>query len=113
MNRKVLKAMLKKLGITDIELTEDGKAALDKLNRDPTFDLVMSDMWMPVMDGAELVKRIRADEHLARLKVCAITADVEARTTYREQGFDSLLLKPVTIEKLSDTFKDIATVISQ
>ena len=112
-NRKVLKAMLKKLGITDIELTEDGKAALDKLERDPTFDLVMSDMWMPVMDGAELVKRIRADERLAGLKVCAITADVEARTTYREQGFDSLLLKPVTIEKLSDTFKDIATVSRQ
>ena len=103
-NRTVLKALLKKLGITDIELAEDGKMALELLAKDPAFDLVMSDIWMPVMDGAEMAKRIRADEHLAHLKVCAITADVEARTNYREQGFDSLLLKPVTIKTLTDFF---------
>ena len=101
-NRAVLKAMLKKLGITSLELAVDGRAALDILEKDQSFDLVMSDMWMPVMDGAELVKRIRRDERLAHLKVCAITADVEARTAYREQGFDDLLLKPVTIEKLAE-----------
>ena len=74
--------------------------ALDRLEQDPAFDMVMSDMWMPVMDGAELVKNIRSNERLAHLKVCSITADVEERMTYREQGFDSLLLKPVTVEKL-------------
>jgi len=99
-NRAVLKAMLKKIGIADIVLAEDGKVALDRLEQDPAFDMVMSDMWMPVMDGAELVKNIRSNERLAHLNVCSITADVEARTTYRAQGFDSLLLKPVTIEKL-------------
>jgi len=103
-NRAVLKALLARLGITDVVLAEDGKAALEKLEADPAFDLVMSDMWMPVMDGAELVKRIRADERLAHLKVCSITADVEARMTYREQGFNMLLLKPVTIEKLTELF---------
>ena len=103
-NRAVLKAVLARLGVKDIVLAEDGKAALEKLEADPAFDLVLSDMWMPVMDGSELVKRIRADERLAHLKVCSITADVEARTTYREQGFDMLLLKPVTIEKMADLF---------
>ena len=103
-NRMVLKALLTRLGINDIVLAEDGKAALEKLEADPAFDLVMSDMWMPVMDGAELVKRIRADTRLAHLKVCSITADVEARMTYREQGFDMLLLKPVTIEKMVELF---------
>ena len=105
-NRAVLKALLRKLGITDVVLAEDGKVALEKLEADPAFDLVMSDMWMPVMDGPELVKRIRADARLAHLNVCAITADVEARTTYKEQGFDTLLLKPVTIEELADLLKD-------
>jgi CheY-like chemotaxis protein len=103
-NCAVLKAMLEEINITDIELAEDGKVALDILKRDPTFDLVMSDMWMPVMDGTELIKCIRADERLAKLKVCSITADVEARTTYREQGFDSFLIKPVTIKELMDFF---------
>ena len=106
-NRAVLKALLTKLGVSDIVLAEDGKAAFDKLEADPAFDLVLSDMWMPVMDGSELVKRIRADERLAHLKVCSITADVEARTTYREQGFDMLLLKPVTIEKMADLFNGL------
>ena len=106
-NRAVLKAMLTKLGITDIELAEDGKVALERLEEDPAFDLVMSDMWMPVMDGAELIKRIRADARFAQLKVCSITADVEARINYRELGFDVILLKPVTVEKLTDLFATV------
>ena len=101
-NRAVLKAMLNKMGIDNLELAVDGKAALDVLERDPSFDLVLSDMWMPVMDGSELVRRIRADEKLRHLKVCSITADVEALSTYQKQGFDALLLKPVTVEKLSE-----------
>ena len=108
-NRTVLKALLKKLGVTDVELAVDGRAALDILERDPAFDVVLSDMWMPVMDGAELVKRIRADERLAKLKVCSVTADVEARATYRELGFDSLILKPMTINKLAALFGSVET----
>ena len=104
MNRAVLKAMLKKLGITNVVMAEDGRAALDILEGDPGFDLVMTDMWMPVMDGDELVRSIRADKRLAHLKVCSITADVESRSKYKEQGFDAFLLKPVTIEKLSGLF---------
>ena len=104
-NRAVLKAMLKKLGVADLEFAVDGKAALDVLEKDQSFDLVMSDMWMPVMDGAELIKRIRSDGRLAHLKVCSITADVEARTIYRDQGFDALLLKPVTIERLTELLR--------
>ena len=109
-NRAVLKAMLKKLGVSNVDLVENGQKALDLLENDPVFDLVLSDMWMPVMDGAKLVKRIRENEHLAKLNVCLITADVEARTTYREQGFDALLLKPVTIEKLKEVFGDIHSI---
>ena len=63
-------------------------------------------MWMPVMDGSELVKRIRADERIEHLRVCSVTADVEARAVYRAQGFDALLLKPVTIERLKELFAD-------
>ena len=105
-NRAVLKAMLKKLGVPELELAEDGKAALDKLEKDPSYDLVLSDMWMPVMDGAELAKRIREDERLAHLRVCAITADVESLASYGKQGFDAILLKPVTIEKLTELLRN-------
>ena len=103
-NRVVLKAILGKLGVGDIVLAQDGGAALEILKGDSAFDWVLTDMWMPVMDGSELVKNIRSDARLAHLKVCSVTADVEARDTYREQGFDSLLLKPVSIEGLKGLF---------
>ena len=103
-NRMVLKAMLAKVGVADVELAPDGAAALGKLEKDTHFDWVLSDMWMPAMDGNELVKRIRADARLSRLKVCSVTADVEARASYREQGFDALVLKPVTIDSLKELF---------
>lgn len=103
-NRAVLKALLRKLGVAEIELAVDGAAALGVLKRDQAFDWVLSDMWMPVMDGSELVRSIRADERLAHLKVCSVTADVEARAVYREQGFDALLLKPMTVDSLKGLF---------
>ena len=106
-NQKVLVGMLEKIGVRDIELAANGKEALDRLERGPSFDLVVADIWMPVMDGSELVKRIRADARFARLKVCAVTADVETRANYRDLGFDELLLKPVTIEKLSEILREI------
>ena len=104
-NRMVLTSQLKKLGITNIELAENGKVALEKLEKDSAFDLVMSDMWMPVMDGNELVKNIRANKQLANLKVCSITADVAVRANYRDLGFDLILLKPVTLGKIADLLK--------
>ena len=103
-NRAVLKALLSKLGVTDIVQAVDGAAALEKLEKETSFDWVLTDMWMPIMDGAELIKRIRSDERLAHLKVCSVTADIEARMAYKEQGFDALLLKPVTIDNLKDLF---------
>ena len=103
-NRAVLKAMLRKLGVAEIELAVDGAAALELLTKDAEFDWVLSDMWMPVMDGPELVKRIRGDARLAHLRVCSVTADVEARTVYRDQGFDALLLKPMTVDSLKGLF---------
>ena len=103
-NRMVLKAMLAKVGVADVELAPDGAAALELLETDTLFDWVLSDMWMPAMDGTELVKRIRADARLSRLKVCSVTADVEARASYRERGFDALVLKPVTIDSLKELF---------
>lgn len=107
-NRTVLKAMLGKLGFTEIAPADDGRQALAKLESEPAFDWVLTDMWMPNMDGAELIKAIRADPRFAKLTACSITADVEARKTYRDQGFDELLLKPITLEKLRELLGHLA-----
>ena len=100
-NLIVLKTMLKKLGSFDIVMAADGKEALDKLTSAETpFDLVLTDMWMPNMDGEGLVRAIRADERLAALPVHVVTADTEMPDKFRDIGFDGILLKPVSVEKL-------------
>ena len=102
-NLMVLKTMLKKLGTFDVVMAKDGREALDVLTSAETpFDLVLTDMWMPVMDGEGLVRAIRADEKLASLPVHVVTADTEMQGKYREIGFDGILLKPVTVEKLKE-----------
>lgn len=100
-NLMVLKTMLKKMGTYDVVMAKDGKEALDLLTTaSPQFALVLTDMWMPVMDGEGLVRAIRADEHLAAIPVHVVTADTEMETKYNKIGFNGFILKPVTVEKL-------------
>jgi PAS domain S-box-containing protein len=69
------------------------------------FDLVLMDMQMPEMDGAEATRRIRAmDGPVATLPIVALTADVrlEDRDRYLSSGLTDLLTKPVDWGRLHD-----------
>ena len=106
LNLAVLKALLKRIGVNDVETAVDGQDALEKLqSSERPFDCVLTDIWMPNMNGKELVSAIRADKHFAGLPVYAVTADVEEQKAFSERGFTGVLLKPLTIDKLSNLFK--------
>ena len=102
MNIMVLKAQLRNLGKFEVVSAGDGQEALGLLRSTGAkgFDLVLTDMWMPVLDGVGLVKAIRADSALSRMRVVVVTADVEFRAKFAEDGFDDILLKPVTRDSL-------------
>ena len=104
MNLMVLKAHLKNIGDFEIAMAQDGKAALEVLEASGAepFDLVLTDMWMPNLDGEGLIRAIRANPALASLRVVVVTADVEMRDKAADMGFDDTLFKPVTAEKLAD-----------
>ena len=102
MNLMVLKALLKNMGEFEIAMAADGQEALkilEALDAQP-FDLVLTDMWMPNLDGEGLVRAIRANPAISSVRVVAVTADVESQGTFGAMGFDDLLLKPVTVDKL-------------
>ena len=103
MNLMVLKALLKNIGDFEVVMASDGQEALKVLEAPDAkpFDLVLTDMWMPNLDGAGLIRAIRANPALASLRVVAVTADVESQVTCAGMGFNGILLKPVTPEKLS------------
>ena len=107
-NRAVLTAFLKRAGITAIEQATDGNEALAKLDAaaqaDQPYDFVLSDLWMPNLNGLEFIDKLRADPRFGGLPVFAVTADTESHQDARAQLFTGVLLKPLTYDKLLGTF---------
>ena len=82
-----LQALLKARGY-EVELAHDGRAALDRLERDPLPDLVLLDYEMPTLDGEEVLTRMRADERLKAVPVLMATAsDIELDRLQKVSGF--------------------------
>lgn len=102
MNLAVLQALVRRVGGFETETAADGQAALARLQDTgrPAIDAVLTDMWMPELDGEGLAKAIRADARLANLPVHVVTADVELQENYTAKGFDGIILKPVTVDTL-------------
>ena len=102
MNQIVLKTMFGRLGVKDIALADNGREAFEMLTAPdaPKFDFVLTDAWMPVMDGLKLVQSIRSNPAVAKTKVYLFTAEVEMKDSYRQSGFDGILLKPANPEAL-------------
>lgn len=103
MNRKVLKMHCLKLGFENPLAFDSGFKVIDYL-KDPSnpCDIVLTDMWMPGMDGAEVAAR--CFELRPELPVIAVTADTDAGATFEVTRFKGLLTKPVTLDKLRQLF---------
>ncbi len=101
-NQRITTRFLEKLGIA-WELVANGEEALDAVKK-TTFDLVLMDVQMPVMDGLEATLAIRRLEALrgTHVPIIALTANVleEHRKEAKQAGFDDYLAKPVTLEQL-------------
>ena len=107
-NRKVLTAFLKKAGIEAIDQACDGGEALAELDLSmkagKPFDFVLSDLWMPNVNGLEFIEKLRADSRFIKLPVYALTADTESHSDSRTDLFTGILLKPITYDKLMEVF---------
>ena len=106
MNLRVAKALFKKIGFSNVFTAGSGKEALELLEKQP-IDLILSDMWMPEMNGAELSAAVKENPKFAHIPVVAQTADVETSGNFDMSHFDAIILKPITGEKLSNMIKRI------
>ncbi|MAE70837.1 MAG: hypothetical protein CME06_10250 [Gemmatimonadetes bacterium] len=96
-----LSAELRRHGVYVI-LAENGMQALERLEETPDTELVLIDVMMPVMDGYEAMRRIRAQERFGALPIVALTAKTMLGERERciEAGANDYLAKPVRIEVL-------------
>jgi CheY-like chemotaxis protein len=101
-NRQVVKLFTAQLSPKFVEAV-NGQEALDRLHND-AFDLVLLDVHMPVMDGKEAIKRIRASSEAWRaLPVIALTADAMSgdRERYLALGMTDYVSKPLDQRELT------------
>ncbi len=99
LNLMILKRHLVNLGVRNVRTAASGAEALCLLAEEPA-DLVLTDLWMPEMDGATLARRIRSEAAFADMRLVAVTADAASEGTFDTTVFDAVLTKPVTMEKL-------------
>jgi len=89
-----------------VEYAANGNDALRRLGESPRPDLVLSDLYMPVMDGFTLVAQMRADRSLASVPVLMISSGgAEARARAFEVGVDVYLQKPVQFSDIISTVR--------
>jgi two-component system, chemotaxis family, chemotaxis protein CheY len=100
--RGYLRGLLEKKGI-DCEEAADGQAGLDLLHAGRSFDLALVDWNMPVMNGLDMLTRLRA-QGLNGIKVMMVTTRAENEFILRalSAGADEYLMKPVNAEALTE-----------
>ena len=87
-----------------VQYTNDGREALLILESE-SFDLILTDINMPKMDGIELLGEIRKKKKPQ--KVIAMTADLQPRSgkTFEKLGFDGFIQKPFKVNELRDCIR--------
>lgn len=100
LNQSLVIRQLRQLGM-NCDVAEHGQQALEMVAQHP-YDLVLCDCQMPVMDGYEFTRRIRAAEKGERQLIIAMTANVLPEQAERcsAAGMDDLLGKPVLLDTL-------------
>lgn len=106
--RRILKSYLRNLGFSDIQESENGKDALNRL-QSGEYDLIITDWNMPVMTGLELLKEVRATESLAHIPVLMVTAESkrEQIIAAAHAGVNGYVIKPFNELTLRDKLNKI------
>jgi len=106
-NRLLLVSLLKK-ELYQVEILEsvDGTHALEMCRNNSDIQLILLDIEMPRMDGAEFLKYYNEDTSLPRVPIIAVSSNDLRIKEILNIGADAFLMKPVTEEKLLKAIRD-------
>lgn len=102
-NQKVITGLLAGTGI-DIVIADDGQEALDILQKDKNFNMIIMDVHMPRMNGFEATRAIKSDPNLNHFVVVALSGDtaVDDVKKTKDAGMQEHLEKPLRMDSLYD-----------
>lgn len=101
-------ARVKRVSVTE---AEDGVDALRKL-ASGRYDLILTDINMPIMDGLKLVKRIRSDTNHANVPIIIITTEgsTEDRQRAMALGANAYITKPIQAPQVIQKVKELLKI---
>lgn len=102
-NQKVIGALFDDSGV-EIIMADNGQKAIDILENDPDFNMILMDAHMPVKDGFEASREIRANPAFEHTVIVALSGDVGSDDLRKmsEAGMEEQLAKPLDINALYD-----------
>lgn len=111
----VLRAMRSQRIVNDVARVADGRSAVDYLRRAPPFesaprpDIILLDLKLPVLDGHEVLERIKSDPELRLIPVVVLTTSIAEADRARAYGLNanSYIVKPVAFEQFHQMVIDL------
>ncbi|MDE6024925.1 MAG: transporter substrate-binding domain-containing protein [Lachnospiraceae bacterium] len=111
LNQEIAQTILEAAGFL-IDTADDGSIGVERIKEMPgdTYDLILMDVQMPIMNGYEATRAIRAldDPVKAAIPIVAMTANAfeEDRKEAMDSGMNGFVAKPINIEKLMKTLEE-------
>lgn len=104
---EVTRTMLEQLGY-QVQASTSATIALDTFERDPlAFDLVITDMTMPGLDGAQLARRLQALRNDIKVLICSGYNEHINEAAMRDSGIMGLIKKPIGMAELAQSLREI------
>lgn len=111
-NRMLLSEIASEIGC-EYNIASNGKEAIEKLEKQ-SYDIILMDIEMPVMNGLETTKHIRTkfDKEKSEIPIIALTAHNpnDFFDEFSSAGFNELLTKPYLISKIKQVIEDYCTL---
>ena len=106
--RRVVTSALNTIGFKNIKQADDGATALPMLESGD-FDFLVSDWNMPIMQGIDLLKEVRAHDKLSKLPVLMVTAEAKPQqiVAAAKAGVNDYIVKPFNINTLNKKIEKI------
>lgn len=106
--RRIIKNILRQLGMTNVVEADDGTTAWEVLNRD-NIDFVVSDWNMPQMTGIDLLRKVRSSEEYADMPFLMVTAEAQQENIIEavQAKVSNYIVKPFTPDTLKQKIDKI------